>query len=226
MPINHRCQGFTLLEVMLAMTLLSIMVVLLFSSLQIGAESWNKGEKKIAEVNEKAVVFQFFKQHLPSIRPLSNEFNQSNNPFKETESPFSFAGKVDEFQFVSVFPASANRKGLHLFEVIFDPRDDLIKVILQPYYPNAQGDEWEPEEVILLEKVDSLKVAYFDRDESVWEPRWQEKTELPALIKIKIELLDQSYWPEMIFHLKLSGYDIDNSHDDLDDIDQQPFTIK
>ncbi len=43
--------GFTLLEVLIAMSLLSIMVVLLFSSLKVGAESWDKGESKIAEVN-------------------------------------------------------------------------------------------------------------------------------------------------------------------------------
>jgi len=69
MTNKHRLAGFTLIEVMLAMTLLSIMVTLLFGSLKICAESWNRGEVKIAEVNEKAVVYQFFKRHLPSIRP-------------------------------------------------------------------------------------------------------------------------------------------------------------
>lgn len=40
-------QGFTLIEVLLAMTLLSVMMTLLFVSLKICAESWEKGEKKI-----------------------------------------------------------------------------------------------------------------------------------------------------------------------------------
>ncbi len=53
-------RGFTLIEVLIAMTLLSIMVVLLFSSLRICAQSWEQGENKITEVNEVAVVYNFF----------------------------------------------------------------------------------------------------------------------------------------------------------------------
>ena len=63
-------KGFTLIEVLIAMTLLGVMVVLLFSSLRIAAESWEAGETKTAQVNQKAVVYQFFKRHLSSIRPL------------------------------------------------------------------------------------------------------------------------------------------------------------
>ena len=37
---DKRLNGFTLIEVLIAMTLLSIMVVLLFASLRICAESW------------------------------------------------------------------------------------------------------------------------------------------------------------------------------------------
>jgi general secretion pathway protein J len=57
---NSLHQGFTLIEVLIAMTLLGIMVVLLFSSLKICADSWEKGESKITDVNEVAVVFNFF----------------------------------------------------------------------------------------------------------------------------------------------------------------------
>ncbi|HEY8220174.1 MAG TPA: prepilin-type N-terminal cleavage/methylation domain-containing protein, partial [Methylobacter sp.] len=61
-----RNAGFTLIEVLIAMTLLSLMVVLLFSSLRICAQSWEQGENKIAEVNEVAVVYNFFQKHLAS----------------------------------------------------------------------------------------------------------------------------------------------------------------
>ncbi|MFI3120724.1 MAG: type II secretion system protein, partial [Methylococcaceae bacterium] len=39
----RRQSGFTLIEVLIAMTLLSIMVVLLFASLRICAQSWEQG---------------------------------------------------------------------------------------------------------------------------------------------------------------------------------------
>ncbi len=209
MPTKLKIAGFTLLEVMLAMTLLSIMVVLLFSSLKIGAESWDKGEKKINEVNEKAVVYQFFKHHLPSIMPLSDVL-------LDNESPFSFSGTPNGFQFVSIFPASANRKGLQLFKVNFDDSDEhVIKVELTPFYANALNEPWEPEEVILLENVEDFELSYFNIEESVWEENWLEKSRLPHLVKIKITLLDQSYWPEMIFSLKLATGENMNSEEEI-----------
>lgn len=194
--------GFTLIEVMLAMTLLSIMVTLLFASLQVCAESWNKGEAKIAEVNEKAVVYQFFKRQLPSIRPLWDDFSEQGN------RKFSFEGTHNTLQFVSTFPSGAGRKGLQLFEIKYDYRDDgLIKVNLSPFYPLG-GDQKE-DEVILIEQVKSLKISYFQKgninEEGEWESDWLNKEQLPSLIKIKIKLNNDSFWPDMIFALKLSS---------------------
>ena len=207
MPANQKSTGFTLLEVMIAMTLLSIMVILLFSSLKIGAESWDKGERKIAEVNEKAVVYQFFKRHLPTIRPLWDDFS-------DDERSFSFQGMQDKLQFVSVFPASASRKGMQLFEVGFDKTEKgVIKVVLKPFYPPLEDEQWQLEEVVLLDNIEEFELAYFGKEDSgsegVWTDNWQEKEFLPALIKVRIELEDGSYWPEMIFALKLATVEID-----------------
>jgi len=103
-PCNQRLnRGFTLIEVLIALTLLSIMVVLLFGSLKICAESWEKGESKIAEVNEVAVVYNFFQRHLSAAKPLRNDFKE--------ESTFSFQGNIQSLQFVGEFPASAGRAG-------------------------------------------------------------------------------------------------------------------
>ncbi|MCX7073652.1 MAG: prepilin-type N-terminal cleavage/methylation domain-containing protein [Methylococcales bacterium] len=107
----YKSKGFTLIEVLIGMTLLSLMVVLLFSSLAIGAKSWEQGEKKIANVNEIAVVQHFFNLHLPHATPQWNDFDS------EKERVFSFQGKKDALQFVAGFPASAQRSGLQLFNL-------------------------------------------------------------------------------------------------------------
>lgn len=195
--------GFTLLEVMIAMTLLSIMVVLLFSSLRVGAESWDKGERKIADVNEKAVVYQFFKRHLTATRPLWDDFS-------DDDRVFSFQGEGDKIQFVSVFPASASRKGIQLFEVAYDRADKgSIVISLKPFYPTASEEEWEQENEILLTNVKKFEIEYFDIDleakDGEWIDDWQGKERLPALVKIKIVLKDHGFWPEMVFDLKLSA---------------------
>ncbi len=207
MSARQEIKGFTLLEVLLAMTLLSIMVVLLFSSLRIAAESWNKGEKKIAEVNEKAVVYQFFKQHFSAMKPLWNEFS-------DDETQFSFQGTSSQMQFVSVLPESAERKGLQLFQLNYVERQTgTLSVNIQPFYTAVDEQSWEQDEVVLLEQIKGFELSYFGRQDlstgGEWMQSWEQQQTLPLLIKVKISLLDESDWPEMIFATKLSSLEPD-----------------
>ena len=196
--------GFTLIEVLIAMTLLGVMVVLLFGSMKICADSWQKGEDKITEVNDVAVVYQFFQHHLGAAIPLWNDFSQESKVF-------AFQGKSQELQFVSAFPASAKKSGLQLFslKLINDGDGQLIQVSIIPFYPVADGEEWRKEEVTLLRHVRNFSLSYFGLDESqpegLWQEDWLEKEKLPRLVKIKIGRDDSGFWPEMIVELKAVG---------------------
>jgi general secretion pathway protein J len=201
-------QGFTLIEVLIAMTLLSIMVVLLFTSLKICADSWEKGENKITEVNEVAVVYNFFHRHLTTARPLLNDFTTEGEAF-------SFQGKNRSLQFVSAFPASAGRSGLQMFSVELqeEDKDQVIKVAVTPYFPKAEDAEERPaDEVVLIRHVSDFELAYFGADddysEGHWQDEWLEKSTQPRLIKIRIKPDNEIFWPEMIIELKVvSLYD-------------------
>jgi general secretion pathway protein J len=209
-------QGFTLIEVLLAMTLLSVMMTLLFVSLKICAESWEKGEKKIFEVSETAGVVNFFQRHLVMAKPLWNDFT-------EEERLFSFQGDSQSLQFVSSFPASAGRAGLQLFTVrlVNENRQKMIKVTITPFYPVTEGDEWLTEEETLIKGVTGFSVAYFGpeagENESRWLDQWQERDRLPKLVRIKIDLENGIFWPQMNFELKLAGGDAGALDSDSED---------
>jgi general secretion pathway protein J len=198
--------GFTLIEVLIAMTLLGIMVVLLFSSMKICADSWQKGEDKITEVNDVAVVYQFFQHHLSTAKPLWNDFNEESRIF-------AFQGKNQELQFVSAFPASAKKSGLQLFslKLIKDGDEQVIQVSITPFYPVAEGEEWRKEEVDLLRHVRNFTLSYYGpagidgEAEATWQDDWLEKETQPRLVKIKIERDDDNFWPEMVVELKSMG---------------------
>jgi len=201
-PGSRYAMGFTLIEVLIAMTLLSIMVVLLFSSLRTCAQSWEQGENKITEVNEVAVVHNFFQRHLSSAIPLWNDFNSggaaagrtgagavagnnasaANQPGADTGTDdmnrtFAFQGKKASLQFVSVFPASAGRSGMQLFSITQDKQDgeQVIKVTITPFFPVTEGKEWHKEEVVLLRYVSAFTLAYFGIDEETGKSRWQDE---------------------------------------------------
>lgn len=213
-------QGFTLIEVLLAMTLLSIMLALLFASLKICAQSWERGEQKIYAVGETAGVVNFFQRHLVMAKPLWNDFTKE-------ERSLSFQGDNQSLQFVSAFPASAGRAGLQLFSVrlLNEDRDNVIKVSIVPFYPVADGEDWFSEDEVLLRHVAGFSIAYYGQEqgekESRWQNQWLQREQLPKLVKIDITLDNGAFWPAMIFDMKLAGganaSDFDNDDDDDDD---------
>lgn len=198
--------GFTLIEVLIAMTLLGVMVVLLFSSLRIAAESWNAGENKITQVNQKAVVYQFFKRHLSTIRPLPVLNIDQNNP----EALQVFQGYPQSLRFAAALPASSARKGLQIFTIAPNPENaSILMVSLVPYRLTEEDQNQPPDKPeILLEDVAKLQFAYFGKTEDVAEAQWREEwtlaDRLPSLIKVSIALKDGSYWPDMIFATKIT----------------------
>lgn len=197
--------GFTLIEVLIAMTLLSVMVVLLFASLKICAQSWEQGEEKITEVNDVAVVYNFFQQHLAAAKPVVNDFSTD-----ETVS-FGFQGEAQSLRFVSALPASVGRSGLQQFTLQLQEGEDgqVIKIILTPFFPVSDGEEWRQDEAILIKHVKEFKLSYFGSDDGVsegaWTEEWLDKEVQPQLVKIKIGLENNSYWPEMVIKLNISG---------------------
>jgi general secretion pathway protein J len=215
-----RSAGFTLIEVLIAMTLLGIMVVLLFSSMKICAESWQKGEDKITQVNDVAVVYQFFQHHLGIALPLWDDFSEEGNKV------FAFQGRNQSLQFVSSFPASAKKAGLQRFslDLIKDGDEQVIQVSITPFYPVAEGEEWRKEEVDLLRHVRSFSLNYYNVEdpqaEGMWQEDWLDQETLPRLVKIKIERDDGSFWPEMSVELKSEPQQSNLGDQDLSDDDQ------
>jgi len=203
----NRSRGFTLIEVLIAMTLLSVMVVLLFSSLRTAAESWNAGENKVAEVNAKAVVYQFFKHHIAGIRPLPM-LNSTQNFLPENQQ--AFQGNAQSLRFVAALPAASARKGLQIFTIAMDSADrSILLVSLSPYRQNDTDAVVEPvRPEVLLENIAEFRFAYFGQTEDVavqqWRNEWTIADRLPRLIKVSIQLADGSYWPEMVFPLKIT----------------------
>lgn len=221
-------RGFTLIEVLIAMTLLSVIVVLLFASLKICAQSWEQGESKITDVNEVAVVYNFFQQHLISAKPVWNDFSD-----KDGLKIFAFQGAPQALQFVTTFPASVGRKGLQQFSLFLKEKDGekSIQVQLMPFFPLGEGEEWSQEQVELVKHVKRFELSYFGSDtggdDNAWQTEWLEKDIQPRLVKISIELESGIFWPDMILELKVAGnysnedFDSETPDDSIDDNDAQ-----
>lgn len=205
---NRISHGFTLIEVLIAMSLLSMMVVLLFGSLKICADSWYKGENKIAAVNEVEVVSRFFQQYLAVAKPLTNDFSKKTG---DLPAPLAFQGKQQSLQFVSALPASAGRLGLQLFAI--NKQEDRINVTLTPFFSVTKGRQEDKETVVLLTGVSDFSIAYFGTDEvtdnkmspATWHDQWLEKSTQPRLVKISIQRANGAFFPDLLIALKITN---------------------
>ncbi|HIG64482.1 MAG TPA: prepilin-type N-terminal cleavage/methylation domain-containing protein [Methyloprofundus sp.] len=199
--------GFTLLEVLLGMSIMSVMMLLLFASLRICVQNWNAGEKKIAQVSQAAIIQNFLQSKLHATVPLDGAFLE--------EAQFSFQGSQDQIQFVAAMPASAGRLGLQLFKMNLQPsgrgeQGSYLQVEIQPFFPQGEGEEQGVEKpVIILRKIQRLQFAYFGSEnaaknsDSSWQNDWLEKESLPKLVSIDIELVNGEVWPQLVVALKV-----------------------
>lgn len=196
------------MEVMIAITLLGVIMVLLFGSLRMAGRSWNSGEMKIAKVNQKAVVYQFFKRHLTAIRPLP--MPSKDDPLGVEATEQAFKGLPKSLQFVAALPAASTRKGLQFFNIQVDPSNaSIIQVALRPYREIDPENNGAEPPAILLENVASFRFSYFgktdDSTEPTWYDEWVAADKPPSLIKVAIRLKDGSYWPDMVFAPRINA---------------------
>lgn len=200
--------GFTLIEVLIALAMLSIMMGLLFSSMRTSVETWHVAENKVDITNKKAVFYQFFKQHLIHAKPVYEINSDDKDETRVTNiKKMVFQGDSTHIRFVSALPSASIRKGEQIFDVgISQKNPDTISVTLTPY----RVERNLVDEAILIDHVKQLEFSYFGKInetfDRIWGSEWNNMEEQPRLVKIKVVLDDGSIWPDMIFPLKISAW--------------------
>lgn len=206
LPNLVRQAGFTLLEILIGMSLLGVMMVLLFGSLRVCVQNWDAGEEKIAQVGQATIIQNFFINHLQNLLPLQDNFSEKKQ--------FSFQGDTNTLQFVSSMPASAGRLGLQLFTIALDDpktKSGHLTVGMRPFFKATDGDDWKTDQVVILKEVKSLTFSYFGLDPqkpaepAAWQETWLEKQQTPLLVKVVIEFLNGTVWPDIVVALKVDS---------------------
>ena len=197
--------GFTLVEVLIATTILGIMLVLLFASMRICVRSWEAGETHMQSVSQMTVIQNFFRTHLRNALALPGKKQQAD----DQEQEYFFQGEEHKMQFVSLLPVSAGRSGPHLFKVDWDAgRESILRVALQPFLPSLNDQADQIEDVTILENIRNFQLAYWgakeDGDQPEWHDQWLDMPELPQMVKVDIELENAKAWPTIIVALRMA----------------------
>ncbi|MGR8932961.1 MAG: prepilin-type N-terminal cleavage/methylation domain-containing protein [Gammaproteobacteria bacterium] len=217
--MNKSRSGFTLLEVLIAMSILSIMLVLLFGSFAICSRSWNVGEEHIHKVEQMAMVQNFFRTRLSTAGVDQNAQTDDSEEDVDTDSDTLyrqktrddqtfFQGREQYLQFVSLLPESAARGGWYLFKVSVKTNTSALFVEMTPFLPFRDRQQPEPEELEILTDLERLSIAYWgkkeDEEAPSWHTEWLDMPVLPELVSINITLRDQTPWPTLVVAPRLA----------------------
>lgn len=163
-------RGVTLLELLITLTILSMLGVIVLAALQLGSQSWQRGEDR-AEVEQRIrVLHGTLAQQLAALQPT--------RALVDEKSVIAFRGGSDWIFFHTApsvhgpFPWSAMVRGV-AYSV--EPGNGLV---LRESYPLAEGEvRLEPQGTarILDPGVTRLKVRYLAPPDGEEEPRWVEE---------------------------------------------------
>lgn len=202
--LRGECQyegGFTLLELLISLTILALFVPILFGGFSFGARVWERTER--AQNQQGLVVVRtFLKRQLRSAAlPMMSAFYGSVAK--------TFSGQENELLFVASLPQSAGTLGRGMYVLKMKTSKEGLKsliVLWRPEFTTIEnsGNIYEATEVTLIENVRRLSISYFgfshNSQSDVWAPSWSDSERLPQLVRIAIEfpLHDKRKWQPLI----------------------------
>lgn len=159
-------QGFTLIEVLVTLLIISLIAVLIHSSFGVCLQAWQKGEGKI----------ELYQQVRSGLGLLSERI--SNSFMSLFNAGLSFEGGISHLNFTSL-----SQEGL---------QNVSLKVVNQSLIMEESPlvTAKDLEETVLIDQINYFELEYYDADSQMWVSCWDSKKthRLPQAVKISLTI--------------------------------------
>ncbi|MFH1094013.1 MAG: prepilin-type N-terminal cleavage/methylation domain-containing protein [Candidatus Omnitrophota bacterium] len=170
--MNLMKKGFTLLELLIGMSVFAIVAASVYSSLYMGVKVWKQEENLDQTMQEAVLTLKVME------RALRCAFLNPEN------EKISFDGLGERIDFFSTSPEGDIEKvAFYLHSNEGDSSFSLLRSRIK--YMRLDDDE-EPQEEVVNTKIRELRLKYFSKDENIWYERWPEESILPHEVSIEI----------------------------------------
>ena len=198
-------RGFTLLEVVVALSLLAGMLMLLFAGLRIGVRSWDAGVARGDKSDQMLLAYSFMRKELTAAFPW-----RLKDPLSVK---LAFKGERQSLRFVSMRPAEIGGGGLAFVSFDYDgPRaqEKAGRLVMRRTLAAADAKDLDAldaaEKFTLIEGVTDAQFEFFgaenDTNTPLWSDHWDFPQRLPSHVRLTMKLGEEKL-PEIVVALKL-----------------------
>lgn len=176
-------RGFTLLELLIAMTLMGLVAVMLTGSLRFGTRIWESALERRDEIADQRTAYAFLRRLMTRLVP-------QNLSQEATAQTVTFLGTADRMRMLGPAPAQAARPGLYRIEVAVENvgggRRDLVVL-----WQSSAGDLItapldDADRRTLLSDVGNATFSYLGSRDEGWIGRWTDRVDLPQLVRLSL----------------------------------------
>lgn len=194
-----RQKGFTLLETLIALVLMSLLIMALFGGFRAGLRSWQAAERHVAWVEEPRQLSALLYRHLSQFVPVA--VGQSN-----AGTVYLFSAAADSLLYVAPLAMSVGDEP-YVFELVSGHNGQLG--LWARFAPLIEGTPYQEllngvEYVQVSDNV-SAQFSYFFQ--GAWVDSLPEG-QLPALVKVNLQINSGQDWPSLVFAVHAVGIEL------------------
>jgi general secretion pathway protein J len=203
-------RGFTLIEVIVVFTLLAMMMAMIFSGIDSGRRTAEKGEQRITAINEIRVIQNIIRHQLSRAMAIGVAESEEGELLK-------FIGEADSLTFISQMPGYLGTGGPHIQQLSLVSGEHGRQLEYTHGLASNYDDENEvsafedAEPIVLLENIRDGSFAYIELDEEGLPTEWLDELENPVNMPLMVRLdltMNQNArepWPLMQVAIQLDG---------------------
>lgn len=168
-------EGFTLLELIVSITILSLVTLLIGSGFRLAMDSWDKGEAETEWTQRLRVLSGLLSQQIKSAYPYKMEIDE--------EQVIVFKGDSGSIMFVTALADQA----LGGFKWIRYTHDEDTIYYKEGLLPDKKiMDKIKGNEEIVDRDIWEFEFAFFSNEDDEWKDSWEPGKKLPGAVRVKI----------------------------------------
>ncbi len=200
----NAARGFTLLELLIGMTLLGFILALLFGGFRLAANSWDAVETRIERTNDEQLARALVRRLLAQMQPVRWK--------KAVNVPIAFIGEQGVVRALAPLTGQAGAGGLRVIELGREGEEatatgkGLLRLVLRQAPVRYDVESFasglgEAKSYLVLGNLDAVEFSYFGPEKRGEPPRWQDawtnQEQLPQLVRLRLKSREGG-WSDLV----------------------------